>query len=115
MSDDPEKAVDAETWIASEKAKQAERKRLKEQYALADVEANTTILKYPIEVSTGVASFDVKSKPKKSKDVKEPLDEALVNEILGEQQSTGNGPNFTFKQAPKEEPKPEDVADEEAV
>jgi putative DNA primase/helicase len=52
---DPEKKVD---WIAEEKAKQAERRRLKEEYALADMEAKTTILKHPIPVSTGVASFE---------------------------------------------------------
>jgi hypothetical protein len=106
---DPEK-VDGKTWIEAEKAKQAERKRLKEEYALADEgPCKTTILEYPIEVSTGVASFE------KAKSKKKPLDEALVNEILGEQQTKGNGsagPNFTFKEESKEESKAED---EEAV
>jgi hypothetical protein len=99
---DPEKKVDAEAIIEADKAKKAERKHFKEEFALADMEAKTTILEYPIDVSTGVASFE---KAKKAKAKKEPLDEALVNEILGEQQTKGNG---TFKDA-------EDAADEEAV
>ena len=109
---DPEKTVDAAAAeLAKVAAEQKSRKQaFKQEYALADMEAKTTILKYPIPVSTGVASFE---KPKKSKAngdaKKEALDEALVNEILeeaAEQQTEGNGstgPNFTFKDV--EEPK----------
>jgi putative DNA primase/helicase len=56
---DPEKSVDAAAAVAAEYvAEQESRKRaFKEEYALADMEAKTTILKHPIPVSTGVASF----------------------------------------------------------
>jgi hypothetical protein len=100
---DPEKKVDAEAIIEADKAKKAERKRFKEEFALADEgPSKTTILEYPIDVSTGVASFPKDGRPKAKK---EPLDEALINEILGEQQTKGNGQGFTFKDA--EEPKDE--------
>jgi hypothetical protein len=108
---DPEKKVDAAAIIEADKAKKAERKRLKEEYALADEgPSKTTILEHPIEVSTGVASFE-KAKKSKTKS-KEPLDEALVNEIL--ERAKGNGSAFIFKEEPKEEPRDEEALNAEA-
>jgi hypothetical protein len=103
--------------VAKVAAEQKSRKQaFKQEYALADMEAKIAILKHPIPVSTGVASFDVKSKPKKSK-ANGGAKEALVNEILEEaspeQQTKGNGANFAFKEASKDESNGKD-GDEEA-
>jgi putative DNA primase/helicase len=81
---DSETKVDAAAMVAEMKAEHAaKRKRFKEEYALADMEAKTTILAKPIDLPSAkvVPIKQADQKPKSSKDGKLKTTDIDVSEI----------------------------------
>jgi hypothetical protein len=130
---DPEKKVDAAAdLIAADLAELKGRREAAEPKA-EEVASRLSKLDTTLGVRVrGIVSYPGKPRSdgtvkdakvdgrSKAKPAKEPLDEALVNEILGEQQNGSAEPNFTFKEAPKEDQKAKDEKargdeDEDAV